>query len=81
MRLCLGLTNGDGQPCRLRVSKECIGDIYICDKANKNANSYSDLGYAYKHPRYAHKSRGAREFSAGAHKFQLSEIEVYQRVE
>ncbi len=51
------------------------------DKANENANSYSDLGYAYKHPRYAHKSRGAREFLAGAHKFQLSEIEVYQRVE
>ena len=56
------LTNRDGQPCRLRVSKEwssmsidchvgCgpsfgIGDIYICDKANENANSYSDLGYA-----------------------------------
>jgi hypothetical protein len=91
------LTNRDGQPCRIKVSKEwssmsidchaaCgpsfgIGDIYICDRANENGNSYSDLGYAYKHPRYAHKSRAAREFLAGAHKFQLSEIEVYQRVE
>ncbi len=36
-----------------------IGDIYIYDKANENVNSYSDLGYAYKHPRNAHKSRGA----------------------
>jgi hypothetical protein len=46
------LTNRDGQPCRIRVSKEwssmsidChvaygssfgIGDIYICDNANEN---------------------------------------------
>ncbi len=91
------LTNRDGQPCRIRVSKEwssisidchvaCgssfgIGDIYIFDKANENGNIYSDLGFAYKQPRYAHKSRGAREFLPRAHKFQLSEIEVCQRVE
>jgi hypothetical protein len=64
-----------------RVGPRLVLVIFTCDKANENTTIYSDLGFAYKHPRYAHKSRGAREFLAGAHKYQMSEIEVCQRVE
>ena len=41
--------------------------------------SYSDLGYSYKHPQYEDGTNEASTFLAGSHKFQLDEIEVYQK--
>ena len=55
-------------------------DIYIADHANTNTVSYSDLGRCYKHKNYAHGSNRARCFLAGSHNFQVSNIEVYQRI-
>jgi len=50
-------------------------DIYVCDYANRLAGSYSNLGREYQHPQ---PSQG-QSFLAGSFKFQLSEIEVYQK--
>lgn len=56
-------------------------DILIADDADVNRNSWSDLGGNYKHPRYLFRTDEAKTFLAGAHHFQLSEIEVYLREE
>ncbi len=40
---------------------------------------YSNLGCSYKHPQYAYETNEAKSFLAGSHKFQLDEIEVYQK--
>ena len=54
-------------------------DIHIVDRANIVKESYSNLGYTYKQPRYAFGTNEAQSFLAGSYKFQLSEIEVYQK--
>jgi hypothetical protein len=54
-------------------------DIYIADNANTTSGSYSQLGSAYRHPQYAHGTNEALTFLAGSYKFQLDEIEVYQK--
>ena len=51
-------------------------DLYICDSANTTAGSYSILGHSYEHPQ---PSQG-HSYLAGLHPFQLSEIEVYQKI-
>ena len=91
------LTNGENQPCKMKVntdwsymSIDCdclngpsfgINDIHISDEPNKSASSYSDLGFAYAHPQYEHKTNEARSFLAGTYKFQVDEIEVYLKDE
>jgi hypothetical protein len=57
----------------------CGCDIYIRGNPNTGNNSYSDLGSVYNHPRYTKGSNEINSFLAGSHKFQLSEIEVYQK--
>jgi hypothetical protein len=84
------LTNKNSQPCKMRqvnygdsiYCKSDYGptfgggkDIYVCDYANRLAGSYSNLGREYQHPQ---PSQG-QSFLAGSFKFQLSEIEVYQK--
>jgi hypothetical protein len=54
-------------------------DIYIANNANKTWNSYSDLGRTYRHPQYEEGTIEALRFLVGSHKFQLDEIEVYQK--
>jgi hypothetical protein len=54
-------------------------DICIANNANTKMDSYSHLGHAYSHPQYARGTYEADTFLAGAFKFQLDEIEVYQR--
>ena len=44
-------------------------------------DSYSNLGFIYKHPQYAYETNEAESFLAGSHEFQLAEIEVYQKEE
>ncbi len=86
------LTNKDNKPLKMKVNpnrhewairchSECgptFGhDIIIAN----NGNSYSNLGCYYKHPQYAEGTYEAKKFLAGSNKFQLDEIEVYQKEE
>jgi hypothetical protein len=54
-------------------------DINIWGNPSTGKGSYSNLGSSYNHPRYAEGSNEVQCFLAGSHKFQLSEIEVYQK--
>jgi hypothetical protein len=54
-------------------------DICIADNPNTTMDCYSDLGITYKHPQYAYGTNKAQTFLAGSCKFQLDEIEVFQR--
>ena len=54
-------------------------DILIANNSNTAMNSYSKLGYSYSHPQYAQGTNEAHRFLSGSHKFQLDEIEVYQK--
>ena len=56
-------------------------DIYIEDNANSTTDNYSHLGSSYKHPQYAQGTNEAETFLAGSFRFQLDEIEVYQKEE
>ena len=57
------------------------GDIRVADNGNVNTDSVSVLGDAYKHPSYMFGSKEAYSFLAGSDKFQIEEIEVYQKLE
>ena len=86
------LTNRANKPCKMRTSNasfsiKCftncgpcfgLGDLYIANDSNENINSYSDLGFGYKHAQYGWETREAREFLAGVRYFQLLEIEVFE---
>ena len=63
-----GPTFGDGK------------DIYVASNSNTNTISYSNLGDTYTHPKYAKGTYQSKSFLAGSFQFQLSEIEVYQKV-
>jgi hypothetical protein len=54
-------------------------DIFISNNANTTMDSYSNLGDFFKHPQYAKGTNEAQTFLAGSYKFQLDEIEVYQK--
>ena len=56
------------------------GDIRVADNGNVNTDNVSNLCDAYKHPSYLFGSREAFFFLAGIHKFQIEEIEVFQRL-
>jgi hypothetical protein len=85
------LTNKDNQPSKMRQinttnSIYCYSgygpifgggfDIHICNNANTTMGSRSNLGQSYQHPQ---PSQG-QSYLAGSHSFQLSEIEVYQKL-
>jgi hypothetical protein len=54
-------------------------DIKIANNSNTTMHSVSNLGKSYTHPQYAYDTDEAKTFMAGSFKFQLYEIEVYQR--
>ncbi len=57
-------------------------DIALADDANNTTmNSYTNLGWTYKHPQYTYGTNKAKTFLAASFKFQLDEIEVYQKEE
>ncbi len=56
-------------------------DICIADNANTTRKNYSRLGHTYKHPQYGFETNEAKKFLAGSNRFQLDEIEVYQKKE
>ena len=85
------LTNKDNQPFKMRQintnkSIFCMSgygptfggghDIHIANNANTTMGSYSNLGIGYQHPQ---PSQG-QSYLAGSYKFQLSEIEVYEKL-
>ena len=53
-------------------------DICIFNFPNKTSDNYSNLGTTFKHPQYAFETNEAKSFLAGSHKFQVSEIEIYE---
>ena len=55
-------------------------DLWIVSNIYKEAPSGSHIGNVYKHPKYNAGTNEANTFLAGSHEFQLSEIEVYQKV-
>ncbi len=52
----------------------------MADNGNVNTDNASFLSDAYKHPSWLFGSREACFFLAGTHKFQIEEIEVFQRL-
>jgi hypothetical protein len=56
------------------------GDIRVADNGNLNTDNASFLGDAYKHPSYLFGSNVTYTFLAGSQRFQIEEIEVYQRL-
>jgi hypothetical protein len=90
------LTNKDNKPLKMKINPNqhkyaicCYSsfgtifgnDICIANNANTTMNSYSYLGFTYKHPQYEVETNEAQTFLAGSHKFQLDEIEVYLKEE
>jgi hypothetical protein len=90
----LSLTNKDNKPLKMNIDPYrhpnaicCYSsygpifgpDIRIANNANTRMDSYSHLGFAYKHPQYEYKTNEANTFLAGSKWFQLDEIEVYQK--
>ena len=55
------------------------GDIEIVSNSNANKESFTFLGWAYKHPKYVAGTNEAESFLAGEFNFKLSEIEVFQK--
>jgi hypothetical protein len=90
------LTNKENQPVIMKVNPNRYHNAIACDSgcgpifgndiviennANTTMNSFSGLGLAFPHPQYAQGTEEAVSFLAGTFKFQLDEIEVYQRKE
>jgi hypothetical protein len=88
------LTNKDNQPLKMKITPymhhraieyhsefgPTFGfDIRIANNANTTMSSYSNLGFAYRHPQYERGTNEARTFLAGSLEFQLDEIEVYKK--
>jgi hypothetical protein len=88
------LTNKDNKPLKMTIKPNkhefaicCHSghgpmfgeDINIYNNANTTMDSNSRLGFAFKHPQYALGTNEALTFLAGSQKFQLDEIEVYQK--
>jgi hypothetical protein len=88
------LTNKDNKPLKMKIDPHeyesaiyCHSewgptfsrDICLANNSNTTIESYSKLCVSYKHPQYAKGTNEARTFLAGSFKFQLDEIEVYQK--
>ena len=54
-------------------------DINIGDNSNTKISCCSQLSCSYDHPQYEFETDEAQAFLAGSYKFQLDEIEVYQK--
>jgi hypothetical protein len=88
------LTNNENKPLKIKIDSNkhqyairCFSgcgpsfgfDIHIADNANIRMDSFSNLGFSYKHPQYAFGTDVAQTFLAGSKWFQLDEIEIYQK--
>jgi hypothetical protein len=88
------LTNKDNKPLKIKINlnrHQCAiccysrwgptfgEDIRIANNANTTMNSLSYLGSSYEHPQYGLGTNEAFTFLGGSYRFQLDEIEVYQK--
>ena len=89
------LTNKDNRPVKMKIDPNrheygivCASelgptfgcfDIHIANYSNTRIDSVSYLGDSYKHPQYAIGTDEANSFLAGSYKFQLDEIELYEK--
>jgi hypothetical protein len=88
------LTNKDNRPLKMKIEpylhqraircNHIYGptfgdDICISNYSHTTNNSYSDLGFYYRHPQIKFRTNEAKTFLAGSEWFQLDEIEVYQK--
>jgi hypothetical protein len=65
----------------LKEGKKLInGYIRVADNGNVNTDNVSVLGDAYKHPSYLYGAKETYSLLAGSQRFQIEEIEVYQRL-
>jgi hypothetical protein len=85
------LVNKENEPAKLRQFKNgqsifcdaAFGpvfggcDLKIANNAHLTDSGYSYLGSSYAHPKYAYGSVEAKSFLAGAHTFQIAEMEVF----
>ncbi len=67
--------------CHFLCGPTVGGSIRIANNSNTTMDSISDLVFSYKHPQYAFGTNEAKSFLAGSYKYQLDEIEVYQKTE
>jgi hypothetical protein len=58
-------------------SNKC--DLRISFQSNTIGSGFSNLGHSFPHPNYVYDSNEAKTFLAGAHEFQVSEIEIYTK--
>jgi hypothetical protein len=65
--------------CHSELGPTFGDDITIFTNANTTMDSCSRLGDSYTRPQYAYGINGASTLLAGSFKFQLDEIEVYQK--
>jgi hypothetical protein len=87
-------TNKDNRPLKMKVNpnqhRHAIGcnsscgptfgvEICIASNANTTMDSFSKLGFIFKHPQFAIGSNASEAFLAGSNNFQLDEIEVYEK--
>ena len=54
-------------------------DIFIANNANTTTDSYSLLGFSFRHPQYDAYTNEASTFFAGSFSFKLDEIEVHKK--
>jgi hypothetical protein len=88
------LTNNENKPMKIKIHPNCHhhaircfssygptfgDDIFIDNNANTTWDSFSNFGACYKHPQYGHGTNEGKTFLAGSYKFQLDEIEVYEK--
>jgi hypothetical protein len=54
-------------------------DLFIASNSNRSDNSFSYLGYTFKHEKFAQGSNEAKTLLAGSLNFTVNEIEVYAK--
>eukprot|EP01098_Paradermamoeba_levis_P015480 TRINITY_DN790_c0_g1_i2.p1 TRINITY_DN790_c0_g1~~TRINITY_DN790_c0_g1_i2.p1 ORF type:complete len:340 (+),score=80.11 TRINITY_DN790_c0_g1_i2:39-1022(+) len=52
-------------------------DLYIAANANTNADSYTELGHSYSHPKLKYRTQDIQTFFCGSYKFTPTEVEVF----
>ena len=83
------LINKDSNPVKIKCSRSFSAvssgswiqqyghDLYLSSNSNVITESWSNLGFAYKHPSYVYDSTQAGEFLPGSEFFKTLEIEMY----
>ncbi len=94
MPFLFSLTNNDNKPLKMKIhsnlhkyaiychslcSPTFGDDINIAKNANTRKDSSTNFGHTYSHPQYEEDTNEAETFLSGSFKFQLDQIEVFQK--